>query len=85
MAYRPTKPVLDDTFASGGIQSWEDRVAAIDLDISGTIDVLRDSAPPGRDVSVAITKLQEAQMWLAKSLCVDDDTSTHDEKQVKRA
>lgn len=84
MAYRPSSPVLDPAFAHDGIQSWEQRVGLTDMAIADLIDGLRTGAPPGRDVSLAITKLQEAQMWLTKSVCVDDET-THDAKQVKRA
>lgn len=81
MAYSPTLPVYDPLYAEEGLANWRERVYLLDATIGHVIDGLRTGAPPGRDIAVAITKLQEAQMWLAKSLCVDDDAHT-DEKPV---
>lgn len=86
MAHLATRPIPDDLYSEQGMGNWQQRVGQIDHVLASIVDELRGRN--NRDVALAVTKLQEAQLWLAKSLYTDERlpvAQSNDDDKVKRA
>lgn len=54
-------------------QEQGDRIEKIRYMFSGMYDLIEQICKPGRETSLAITKLEEAQFWAIKGITREED------------